>query len=117
MEFVVGILSIVIYLIVGFVVGFVTTSHHYVLAGYRPKTSNKLILFLARPTRDITGFQKLIYALAMIIWVPIFFTLIALPIILSGKYASEMTTYILIGLIPIGFVGKLIGAKKWESLV
>lgn len=80
MEFVVGILSIVIYLIVGFVVGFVTTSHHYVLAGYRPKTSNKLILFLARPTRDITGFQKLIYALAMIIWVPIFFTLIALPI-------------------------------------
>jgi len=53
----------------------------------------------------------------MIIWVPIFFTLIALPIILSGKYAPEMTTYILIGLIPIGFVGKLIGAKKWESLV
>ena len=117
MEFVVATLSVVIYLIVGFVVGFAITSHHYVLAGYRPNTTNKLILFLARPTSEIKGFQKLIYALSMLIWVPFFFTLIALPIVLSGKYAPDITQFILVGIIPVGFIGKIIGAKKWQSLV
>ena len=110
-------ISGILYLILGTILGFALSSHKDVLAGYRPNTNNRLILFLARPTQNIRGIEKVIFVIGMLLWFPVFIGLVAAPIVLASKYAPDSEQLIFLMLIPCAIVGKLYGSYKWRKLL
>ncbi|WP_444893094.1 hypothetical protein ACJJIE_22985 [Microbulbifer sp. TRSA001] len=117
MNIVIVVVSGILYLIFGVVVGFALSSHKDVLLGRRPNTQNKFILFLARPTQSMQGIDKVVFVIAMLLWFPVFICLVAAPIVLASKYAPELEQLIFIMLIPCVLAGKFYGSYKWRTLL
>ena len=59
--------------IVGIVFGFSMASHADVMRGVRPATSNRLILFVARPTSEFRSWESVVFLLLMLVWLAVFF--------------------------------------------
>ena len=117
MNIAIVVVSGILYLVFGVIVGFALSSHKDVLSGRRPNTRNKFIRFLARATESIRGIEKVIFAVAMLLWFPVFIGLVATPIVLASKYAPELEQVIFIMLIPCVVVGKFYGSYKWRALL
>ncbi len=113
---IVALVALLIYLFLGYVFGFAVASHNDILKGKRPITSNKLINFLARPTKEIQGIEKIIFIAGMLIWTIIFFLFVAVPVILAQKIAPNISEYVIYFLVPLMFIGRYIGIKSWKKL-
>ena len=111
------VLCIFLYLIFGVIIGFSASSHKDVLAGHKPNTKSRIILFLARPTREIRGLQRLLFIICMLLWIPVFLTIGGAPILLAAKYAPEYLQTVFILLVPCVIIGKLYGSHKWRQLI
>ena len=110
-------ISVFLYVLFGVILGFALSSHNDVLLGRRPNTKNRLVLFLARPTQNIRGIEKAIFVVGMLLWVPLFVGIIATPIILAAKYATEIEKVVFLLLVPCVLIGKLYGSYRWRKLV
>lgn len=75
--------------IIGVVFGFSLASHSDVLRGVRPNTTSRLILFLARPTRELNLFEIVVFVLVMLLWVVVLFGLILFPAIAAQRLAGD----------------------------
>lgn len=117
MNIAIVIVSVILYMLLGVILGFSLSSHKGVLAGRRPNTKNRFILFLARPTQNIRGIEKAIFAVGIVVWFPLFIALVATPIVLASKYAPELEQLIFIMLVPCALVGKMYGSYKWRKLL
>jgi len=65
--------AIIMWGAVGYLFGFSLTAHGGVVSGFRPRTNNRLLLAICRPTASLSLPGKIVFALAMLAWVPIFF--------------------------------------------
>lgn len=117
MNIAIVLVSGILYMLLGVILGFSLSSHKDVLAGRRPNTTNRFILFLARPTQNIRGIDKVIFAVGIVLWFPLFIALVATPIVLASKYAPELEQLVFIMLVPCALVGKIYGSYKWRRLL
>lgn len=103
----------------GVVLGFSVASHKDVLRGVRPTTKNQLILFLARPTREMKGAEAIGFLLLMLVWVALFFALVLAPGIASTRLSGDGPP-----LLPLAYgctavawwVGQKFGAHAWRAM-
>jgi hypothetical protein len=109
-------ISLIIYPCLGYIIGFSLTAHKDILNGVRPNSQNKVVLFLARPTSEIKGIEKLIFIVGILIWTVSFFLLATLPVILAEKFSLEISEYAGYAIIPLMIVGKLAGDKAWKTI-
>lgn len=106
--------------IIGYIFGFAVASHADVLEGVRPRTNNKFLLFIARPTADFKWWEGIMFAIAMLAWIPIFFGLCAVPALIGNGLAIDdpmifKVTYVIFGCVL--FFARRFGAKVWRNLV
>jgi ABC-type phosphate/phosphonate transport system permease subunit len=105
--------------ILGVVLGFSVASHRDVLRGVRPNTKNRLILFLARPTAEMNAWEGVVFFLLMVLWLGVFFTLLALPGIAAGRLSGDGPP---LELLAIGstavawWLGHKFGAHAWRVM-
>jgi len=105
--------------VVGTVFGFSAASHVDVLRGVRPNTTNRLILFLARPTSELGVLEAVIFIVLMCAWLAAFFGLCALPAIAAHYFSLDAATMgsLVYGLFIIAaLAGKRFGAHAWKVI-
>lgn len=103
----------------GVVLGFSVASHKDVLQGVRPTTTNRLILFLARPTREMKFLEAIVFLLLMLVWLAVFFGLVAAPAIASTRLSGDSPPLILLayGCAAVAWwVGQKFGAHAWSTM-
>jgi len=106
--------------IVGYIFGFATASHPDVMAGVRPRTNNKILMFFARPTATLNWWEGSLFVIVMLAWIPIFFLLLAVPALIGIKFnIDDPVTVRVTYLIAVGalFFVRRFGAKAWGDLV
>jgi hypothetical protein len=105
--------------VLGVVLGFSLASHNDVLRGVRPNTNNRLIVFLARPTSEMRGSQAVIFLLLMLVWLVVFFGLLAVPALAAQHLAGEgpplhLPAY---GVAAVAWwLGSRFGANAWKTI-
>ena len=102
--------------LVGTVFGFSLASHADVLRGIRPNTTNRLILFLARPTRELSLVGGAVFVGVMCVWLIVLFGLCALPAIASQHLSGDGPPLILFayGAFALAsWLGRRFGAHAW----
>jgi hypothetical protein len=105
--------------LVGVVFGFSMASHTDVLRGVRPITTNRLILFLARPTREFGPFGGILFVALMLAWLAISFGLCALPAIAAQRLTGDGPPLVLVayGFFAVAtWLGWRFGAHAWGAL-
>lgn len=105
--------------IIGFVFGFSLASHTDVLRGVRPATTNRLVLFLARPTSEFRLLEALLFLILMGTWLAVFFALCAVPAIVAGRFLDETEFLMPIGyvlFIAAGWLGQRFGKHVWWAM-
>lgn len=105
--------------IVGFVFGFSLASHADVLRGVRPATTNRLVLFLARPTSEFRLLESLLFLILMGTWLAIFFALCAVPAIIADRFLDDTellmpVAYVLF--VAAGWLGNRFGKHVWWAM-
>lgn len=106
--------------IVGYIFGFATASHADVMAGVRPRTNNKILIFFARPTATLNWWEGSVFAIVMLVYIPIFFGLFAVPLVIGIKLNIDdpitirFTYSICAGAV---FFTRHFGTKAWRNLV
>ena len=105
--------------LVGVVFGFSIASHADVLRGVRPNTTNRLILFLARPTSEFGLFGGILFVVLMLAWLAVFFGLCALPAIAAQRLTGDGPPLVLVayGFFAVAtWLGRRFGAHAWGAL-
>ncbi len=104
--------------IIGYVFGFARAAHFAALSGLRPKTRNRFLLFICRPTASYNLAEGIVFFFLMLAWLAIFFCLCGAPAIVGSKLGVDgpfiKGTY-------VGFFGVFLfflryGAKAWNAL-
>ncbi len=106
--------------IIGYVFGFARTAHPDIMLGVRPKSTNRLLLLMARPTSSLKFVEGIVFTLVMFIWVPIFFGLCAVPGILAYRFGfgERISPEILYGVfVVVAWLASFSGAKAWRAMV
>jgi hypothetical protein len=105
--------------IVGFVFGFSLASHADVLRGVRPATTNRLVLFLARPTSEFRLHESLLFLILMGTWLAVFFALCAVPAIVAGRFLPDTELLMPVGyllFVAAGWLGRRFGKHVWWAM-
>jgi hypothetical protein len=104
----------------GIVLGFSVASHRDVLSGIRPNTRNRLILFLARPTSEMRGFETVLFLILMLLWLVVFFGLCALPAVAAGRFEGDGPPLFLVAYgfaVGAWWLGQRIGIQAWSNML
>ena len=117
MEAIAVISSVAICFLIGHVLGFSYTSHNDVLAGKRPNSKNKFILFVARPTSEIKGASFIVFLLALMLWLIVFVFAAWASIILLIKFSPENFKYLVWLVFLCVFLGFKNGEYAWQKLI
>ena len=105
--------------LLGTVLGFSFASHPDVMRGVRPRTRNRFLLLICRPTASLS-LPELAFFLAMLaVWLVIFFALCSVPALAAkgmgnGSRPSLYTGYALF--IVAWWLAHFVGARIWRSL-
>lgn len=105
--------------IVGFVFGFSLASHADVLRGVRPATTNRLVLFLARPTSEFRLLESLLFLILMGTWLAVFFALCAVPAVVAGRFLGDAELLMPVGyvlFVVAGWFGRRFGKHVWWAM-
>jgi hypothetical protein len=105
--------------IVGFVFGFSLASHADVLRGVRPATTNRLVLFLARPTSELRLLESLLLLVLIGAWLVVFFALCAVPAVVAGRFLDDAELLTPVGYIlfmSAGWLGRRFGKHVWWAM-
>ncbi len=106
--------------LIGYIFGFAMSAHSDVMNGVRPRTNNRFLLFIARPTASFNFVEGIVFFFLMLAWLPIFFGLCAVPAIIGNKLGIDdallikVTYAVFVGVV---FVARRYGAKAWSALV
>ena len=106
--------------LIGYIFGFAMSAHPDVVNGVCPRTNNRFLLFIARPTTSFNSVERIVFFFLMLAWLPIFFGLCAVPAMVGTKLAGDdpllikVTYAVFIG---VSFVTRRFGAKAWAALV
>ena len=102
--------------VVGTVFGFSLASRQEVMPGFRPSNANRLIQWLARPIREFSSGESILFFLLILVWLAIFFLLCAIPVFLAMKLdgdGSPLIAFSLAVFLIAGYVGRHIGKRLW----
>jgi hypothetical protein len=105
--------------VLGVVVGFSFASHKDVLRGVRPTTKNKLIVFLARPTTDLSLTEGVIFLLLIVAWLAVFIALLLLPGVAAERLSGDGPPLILPAYgaaVAAWWLGQKFGAHAWGAM-
>ena len=106
--------------LLGTVFGFSVASHHDVMAGFRPAKANRFVRWLARPTREFSGLDALLFLLVMVVWLIAFVLLCGAPFVLAAKLSgdnSQLMGVALAALAIASYCGRLIGRNLWARVL
>jgi len=105
--------------ILGIISGFSMASHRDVLLGMKPRTTNRLVLFLARPANDLNFSHGLLFLLLLVAWIATFFALVAAPAIAASRLGDGSP--LILFAYAAGAVGwwrgRRFGASIWDALL
>ncbi|MCA0175792.1 MAG: hypothetical protein LCH73_05820 [Proteobacteria bacterium] len=105
--------------VLGVVLGFSVASHKDVLRGVRPTTKNRLIVFLARPTAEMSFKEGIVFFFLIVVWLAVFFALVLLPGIASERLSGDGPPLILLayGCTAVAWwLGQKFGAHAWSTM-
>lgn len=106
--------------LIGYIFGFAMSAHSDVISGLRPRTNNRFLLFIARPTASFNFVERVVFFFLMLAWLPTFFGLCAVPAIVGTKLGVddplliEVTYAVFVG---FAYFSRRYGAKAWSALV
>lgn len=103
----------------GVVFGFSAASHKDVLRGVRPTTTNRLIVFLARPTAEMSFKEGIIFFFLIALWLVVFFGLVLVPGLASERLSGDGPPLILLayGCSAVAWwLGQKFGAHAWSTM-
>jgi hypothetical protein len=103
-------------LLIGIVFGFGVASHYDVLAGARPRTENRFLRWICRPTRELSVLEGILFVLLMLGWLVVFFALCALPILVAAKLGDEDPLLFALAMgtfVSASFFARTLGRKLW----
>jgi hypothetical protein len=106
--------------VIGTIFGFSLASHHDVLAGRRPNTSNRFLKWICRPTREFGLGESLLFLLLMLLWVVVFFAFFAIPVVVAVKIDGEDSSLMGVAIatcVAASFFARHIGSKLWQRLL
>jgi hypothetical protein len=106
--------------VMGVVYGFCMASHRDVLAGFKPKTNNKLLLLVCRPTRELGSGATLVLFGLVCLWLVVFVLLVAAPIVTVSKLAgdnSSLTAGSMAVFFLAAFLARTAGQRLWSRLL
>lgn len=115
---VVGVVGLLAGAVLGIVMGFAMASHTDVLMGVRPKTNNRFIKFIARPTAELTFLEGAAFLVIMALWLLVFFGLVLAPAFVSARLLGD-ESFLLLGIACQGaswWLGQKFGAHLWRKL-
>lgn len=107
-------------LAVGTVFGFSLASHKDVMSGFRPSKANRFIQWLARPSREFTSSESLLFLLFMLVWLAVFFVLCAVPVLVAVKLDGEgspLIAFSLVVFVVAAYLGRQIGRRLWLQVL
>ena len=105
--------------IVGTVMGFSIASHKDVMSKFTPTTQNRLIRWLARPTRDLNFGEGVLFVLLILTWLVVFFVLCGVPFVVAGKLQegdSTLQAVAMATLLIAWYVGDRLGRRLWSRV-
>ncbi len=116
---VVAVIGLIAGAVLGTVLGFSLASHKDVLRGVRPTTTNKLIVFLARPTAEMNLKEGALFLLLMLIWLAVFFALVLLPGVAAERLSGDGPPLVLLAYgctVVAWWLGQKFGAHAWGAM-
>jgi hypothetical protein len=111
--------SVLVGAVLGYVMGFSIAAHPDVMAGVRPKTNSKFLLFMARPTASFSFLEGILFLLVMLAWLPTFFALFAVPAMIGNQLGVQDSVTITVAYVVLGGVllfARRFGVKAWNAL-
>ena len=106
--------------LIGYISGFAMSAHSDVMSGVRPRTNNRFLLFMARPTASFNFAEGIVFLFLMLAWIPIFLGLCAIPAIIGSKLDIDDSLLIKVTyavFVGAAFLARRYGAKAWGALV
>ena len=64
--------AIFVGVVIGYITGFAMSAHPDILQGLKPRTNNKLLLLIARPTASFNYLERVMFIIIMLAWIPVF---------------------------------------------
>ncbi len=106
--------------IIGYIFGFAIAAHPDVVEGVRPKTNNRFLLLIARPTASLNPVERIVFIFVMLAWLAIFFGLCAVPALVATKLGVDDLLLVKVAYLifaGVSFYARRYGAKAWRILV
>jgi hypothetical protein len=105
--------------VMGYIFGFVRSAHFDVMSGVRPRTNNRFLIFICPPTASYNFAEGLVFLFLMLAWIPIFFGLCSVPVIVGSKLGLGIP---FVKMTYVGYFAAMLtflryGAKAWSALV
>ena len=104
----------------GIIFGFSLASHKDVLAGFRPNTKNRFLLFICRPASELSSIETVLFFFLIFGWFALFAFFCAAPAIVAVRLDGEGTpamTISLTVLCVVSYVTRNIGKNLWLRLI
>jgi len=104
----------------GIISGFSIASQKDVLAGFRPNTNNRFLLFVCRPTSELTFVDAILFVLLLVTWLALFVILIVAPAIVALQIDQENELAVRVSLVIVAvfiFISRNIGKNLWDRLM
>lgn len=105
--------------IVGFVTGFSLAAHPDIQRGVRPHTTNRLLSFMCRETKELNLAEGLVLLLLLLGWLVLFFALCALPAVVAVRLGDGSDRLFMAGYPSFAIAWWLLrnlGARAWIAM-